>query len=93
MTVEITPSGSAKTTAQQLLEIAETDPRFRIDDVKTTTDGPLGLAFLVPDALYEAWEAKHLPEGPVEVAETTEADIPKQRGRGRGTRGAAGKEE
>ena len=55
MTVEITPQGNATRIAQELLAIAESDERFRIDDVKTTTSGPLGLAFIIPDELHEAW--------------------------------------
>jgi len=62
MTVEITPQGNATRIAQELLAIAEADERFRIEDVKTTTFGPLGLAFIVPDELHEAWSNATLPK-------------------------------
>lgn len=70
MTVEITPQGNAQRIAQELLAVAATDPRFRIEDVKTTTAGPLGLAFIVPDELHEAWTAATMPadETPTETA-------------------------
>lgn len=61
MTVEITPQGNAQRIAQELLAVAEADPRFHIYDVKTTTSGPLGLAFVVPDELHEAWTAATMP--------------------------------
>lgn len=75
MTVEITPQGNAARIAKELLAIAEADPRFRIDDVKTTTAGPLGFAFIIPDELHEAWDSANLTEAPV----TAEP----RRGRGR----------
>jgi hypothetical protein len=62
MTVEITPQGNATRIAQELLAVAEADDRFRIEDVKTTTSGPLGFAFIVPDELHEAWSAATLPK-------------------------------
>ena len=83
MTVEITPQGNAARIAQELLAVAEADDRFRIEDVKTTTSGPLGFAFIVPDELHEAWsnagqaaEASH---------EEGAAAAPKRRGRPRKT--------
>jgi len=89
MTVEITPSGSAALIAQQLLAVAEADERFRVDDVKTTTYGPMGLAFLVPDELHEAWAKTYLAaddEPADEVEDSTEADAaPRRRGRPRTT--------
>lgn len=81
MTVEITPSGSAKLIAQQLLAVAETDPRFTIDDVKTTTSGPMGLAFLVPEELHEAWVEANVPRA--DSGEETEGVAAPRRGRGR----------
>lgn len=54
--VEMTPAGNAKLLAQQLLAVAaDTDNTYRIDDVKTTSSGPKGLAFLVPVGLYDIW--------------------------------------
>lgn len=91
MTVEITPSGPANVLAQQLLAVAEADDRFRIDDVKTTTFGPMGLAFLVPEELHAAWEAAYMVVEAVEaVAEAVteveaEVEAPKRRGRPRKT--------
>lgn len=81
MTVEITPQGNASRIARELLAIAEADARFRIEDVKTTTSGPLGFAFIVPDELHEAWAS---PTASVQPAEGDEETVtaPK-RGRGR----------
>lgn len=54
--VEMTPAGNAKLLAQQLLAVAaDPDNTYRVDDVKTTTSGPRGLAFLVPAGLYDIW--------------------------------------
>lgn len=78
MTVEITPSGSASLIAQQLLAVAENDPRFTIYDVATTTTGPMGLAFLVPDELHEAWIAAYTQQTSREPQVA-----PPRRGRGR----------
>jgi hypothetical protein len=80
MTVEITPSGPASIVARQLLTVAENDPRFGVDDVKTTTSGPMGLAFLVPDELYAAWENAYLPKADDEA----DSDVPETPKRGRG---------
>ena len=80
MTVEITPQGNASRIAQELLAVAEADERFRIDDVKTTSSGPLGFAFIVPDELHEAWVNAAQPrEG------NDNGDTPKRRGRPRKT--------
>ena len=88
MTVEITPSGSAAVTARQLLDIAETDPRFRIEDVKTTTDGPMGLAFLVPDDLYEVWDKQLNPTVTEEIlGDVAEEEVSAAPRRGRRPRG------
>lgn len=62
MTVEITPSGSAADLARQLLTVAEALDGFTVNDVKTTTHGPQGLAFLVPDELHEAWLEAFMPK-------------------------------
>lgn len=72
-TVEITPSGSASLLAQQLLAVAEADPRFTVNDVKTTTFGPMGLAFIVPTALHETWQQAYGPR------DEDEAVKPRQR--------------
>jgi hypothetical protein len=57
MTVEITPApGTASRVAAELLAIAA-DLGLRVEDIATTTAGPMGLAFLVPDAIHEAWAA------------------------------------
>lgn len=57
-TVELSPSGSAPLLASELLAIAAaTDNPYRVDDVRTTSSGPRGLAFLVPVGLYELWDA------------------------------------
>lgn len=54
--VEMTPAGNAKTLAQQLLAVAaDPDNTYRVEDVRTTTHGPKGLAFEVPLGLYEIW--------------------------------------
>lgn len=76
MTVEITPQGNAARIAKELLAVAEADERFTINDVKTTTSGPLGFAFIVPDELHEAWAAATMP-----TETTTEAEAPRRRGR------------
>lgn len=56
--VEVTPGRDAAELARQLLVVAEsTDNAYRVDDVKTTTSGPMGLAFMVPLGLYDAWQA------------------------------------
>lgn len=81
MTVEITPSGSAKLIAQQLLAIAENDDRFTVYDVATTSSGPMGFAFLVPDALHAAWADAHQPKAE-EDDDGPEVAAPR-RGRGR----------
>jgi hypothetical protein len=80
MTVEITPQGNATRIAQELLAVAEADERFRIDDVKTTSSGPMGFAFIVPDELHEAWGEAYLPK-----ADEAAGDQPKRRGRPRKT--------
>lgn len=81
MTVEITPQGNATRIAQELLAVAEAHPDFTINDVKTTTSGPLGLAFVVPDELHEAWSAANLraEEAPVDGDTDTDA-APRRRG-------------
>lgn len=84
MTVEITPSGNPALVARQLLAVAEADPRFRIEDVKTTSSGPMGFAFLVPDELHEAWALEHLAPADDNDTETS-AEAPKRRGRPRKT--------
>lgn len=78
MTVEITPQGNAARIARELLAVAEADERFTVNDVKTTTSGPLGFAFIVPDELHEAWSAATLP---AEGAAETETETPRRRGR------------
>lgn len=56
--VELSPSGSAALLAKELLDIAAaTGNPYRVDDVRTTSSGPRGLAFLVPLGLYELWDA------------------------------------
>jgi len=78
MTVEITPSGPAKVLAQQLLAVAENHPDFHIRDVQTTTSGPQGLAFVVPDELHEAWLAAYAPKP---APEASDEDLkPRRRG-------------
>lgn len=55
--VEMTPGPNRSELARQLLDVAaRNDNPYRITDVKTTTAGPLGLAFLVPAGLYHAWQ-------------------------------------
>lgn len=83
MTVEITPRGNASTIAQELLAVAEADERFRIEDVKTTTSGPLGFAFIVPDELHEAWQNAGQPVA--DAVPETSGEAPKRRGRPRKT--------
>ena len=83
MTVEITPQGNASRIAQELLAVAGADERFRIEDVKTTTSGPLGFAFIVPDELHEAWVAATLPQAGEAPAEPNGNG--KRRGRPRKT--------
>lgn len=61
MTAEISPRGNAQLIAAQLLEVAVRDG-FGVDSVKTTSSGPNGLAFLVPDALFETWAAEFVPK-------------------------------
>lgn len=61
MTAEISPRGNAQAIAAQLLEVAVRDGHG-VDAVKTTTCGPNGLAFLVPDALYDTWAAEFVPK-------------------------------
>ena len=69
--VEVTPGGDASELARQLLAVAA-DPsnRYRVEDVKTTTAGPMGLAFLLPVGLYEAWQASLGVAVPPETPET-----------------------
>lgn len=56
-TVELTPGNDSVALAQQLLHVASLDTNsYRIEDVKTTSSGPAGLAFLLPTGLYEAWQ-------------------------------------
>lgn len=56
-TVELTPGNDSVALAQQLLYVASLDSNsYRIEDVKTTSSGPAGLAFLLPTGLYEAWQ-------------------------------------
>lgn len=96
-TVEITPNGSPAEMAKQLLAVAESaDNDYTVDDVRTTTSGPMGLAFLVPLGLYEAWsgvptarteQAEEVDEQPVEEVKTN------SRRRGRPPRDNSGKEE
>lgn len=84
MTVEITPQGNATRIAQELLAVAEALPQFTVNDVKTTTSGPLGFAFVVPDELHEAWSQANLRAE--EAADTTDTDAaPRRRGRARAT--------
>lgn len=83
MTVEITPQGNAAKIAQELLAVAEADERFRIEDVKTTTSGPLGFAFIVPDGLHEVW-ANPVTAAREPAAEAS-GEAPKRRGRPRKT--------
>lgn len=61
MTAEISPRGNATVIAAQLLLVAERDGHG-VDAVKTTTSGPNGLAFLVPDALYDTWAQEFIPK-------------------------------
>lgn len=57
-TVELSPQGNAPRLAAELLALAADDSNtYRVEDVKTTTSGPRGLAFLVPVGLYELWDA------------------------------------
>lgn len=88
--VEMTPAGNAKLLAQELLAVAaDPDNIYRIDDVKTTTSGPRGLAFLVPAGLYDIWNfvtngispEVSVPEAELED-ETEPVEVPKAR-RGR----------
>jgi hypothetical protein len=81
MTVEITPQGNAARIAQELLAVAEAHPDFTINDVKTTTSGPLGLAFVVPDELHEAWSSANLRVE--EAAGDTDTDVTPRRRAGR----------
>jgi hypothetical protein len=92
-TVELTPGADAKGLAQQLLAVAaDTGNPYRVDDVKTTTSGPLGLAFLVPRGLYDAWQSSlGIPVEAEAVEEPTETAAPKRGNRNRKT--AAGGEE
>jgi NAD(P)H-nitrite reductase large subunit len=81
MTVEITPQGNARRIAQELLAVAEAMPQFTVNDVKTTTSGPLGLAFIVPDELHEAWSAANLRAEEATTETSTEPDAtPRRRG-------------
>lgn len=79
MTVEITPQGNATQIAQELLAVAEAHPDFTINDVKTTTSGPLGLAFIVPDELHEAWSSANL-RAEAAAGETDTDAAPRRRG-------------
>lgn len=60
--------------AAVLLDLAD-DP----SDVKTTMDGPLGLAFIVPDELAEKWAGIEAKAKSVKADE----DQPAKRGPGR----------
>lgn len=93
--VEMTPSGKAAVLAQQLLEVAaDPDNTYRIEDVKTTTAGPRGLAFLVPAGLYDIWNFTvngispevSVPETELDD-ETEEAAKPRSRARKTATAG------
>lgn len=85
MTVEITPQGNAPRIARELLAVAEADPRFTINDVKTTTAGPLGLAFIVPDELHETWTAANLAAEEAEPATAADPAPRRRAGRPRAT--------
>lgn len=86
MTVEITPQGNAARIAKELLAVAEALPQFTVNDVKTTTSGPLGLAFIVPDELHEAWSTANLRAEEAAADADTDADAaPRRRGRARAT--------
>lgn len=78
--VELTPSGEARELAAQLLAAAA-EAGLPADAVRTTTHGPMGLAFLVPVAVHEAWEAAYIT--PAEEAKAAEEPVsaPKRRSR------------
>lgn len=76
-TVELTPGTDSVALAQQLLHVAALDSNsYRIEDVKTTSSGPVGFAFLVPTGLYEAWQ--EFLGVPVEAAPDPEPVAPKK---------------
>lgn len=65
MSVEITPPpGEAPRVARELLAVAEAHPDFTINDVATSTSGPMGLAFVVPEAIAEAWATANAEAAP-----------------------------
>lgn len=94
-TVELTPGADRVSLAQQLLAVAaDTGNGYRVEDVKTTTSGPLGLALLVPKGLYEAWQTSlgiPVEAEAVEAETATETAAPKRGARTR--KAAAGGEE
>lgn len=85
MTVEITPGTRAPLIAQQLLAVAEADERFTVNDVKTSSSGPLGFAFLVPIPLHEAWLEAFPPVNAEADGNGNGNAEPKRRGRPRKT--------
>lgn len=92
--VELTPGNDTVALAQQLLYVASLDTnRYRVEDVKTTTSGPMGLAFLLPVGLYEAWqEFLGVPIEAEAVDPVEESPAPKA-ARGRKPKATTGSEE